>query len=234
MTAEPANSSPMTIAIIDLGVGNLRSVHKAVERAAHDRNLAAHAHVTQSCDAVRAADCVILPGVGAFGACMAGFNAIPGLREVFDEMVSDGEKPILGICVGMQILASRGLEFGDRPGLGYIPGTIRPIDVAASSVRVPHMGWNQIKTLKPHPVLTPTREEDTALDGADLYFLHSYHFDAENEDDVVASCAYGHGSPLSVMVGRGSLVGVQFHPEKSQLAGLHLLGNFLQWTVDRP
>jgi len=223
-------ATPTTIAIIDLGVGNLRSVHKAVERAARDRGLAVNAQVTRDAEDVVNADRIILPGVGAFAACMAGFQAITGLRAVLDQIVSEGQKPVLGICVGMQILASRGLEFGETPGLGYIPGTVMRIGGEGQSVRVPHMGWNAIKIVKPHPVCTPA----PGLDGADFYFLHSYHFAAENTDAVVATCAYGAGAPLNIMVSRGNLLGVQFHPEKSQAAGLHFLSNFLQWTVDCP
>jgi glutamine amidotransferase len=209
-----------TLAIIDYGSGNLRSVEKAVERAAREAGLARHVSVTDDPDLIAKADRLILPGVGAFAACMAGLAARPGVIEAVEHAALVEGRPFLGICVGMQLLANRGLEFGVSDGLGWIPGEVAPL-THSGQFRAPHMGWNAVETLSPHPVFD-------GLGGEVFYFAHSFHFVTEN-----ASHVYGvtrHGQEIAALIGRDNLVGAQFHPEKSQAAGLAFLGAFLAWS----
>ena len=215
-----------SVAIVDLGSGNLRSVEKAVERAAADNNLAARVQLTTSADEIRNADRIVLPGVGAFAACMAELNALDGMRDALEEAVFSRGVPLLGICVGMQMMATHGLEFGETGGLGWIPGEVRKLDSSTPGVRVPHMGWNQIAQVRDHALFTLPN-----LDGADFYFLHSYHFDTEIDVDVTAVCRYGDDadSRVTAAIARDNIAGVQFHPEKSQQAGLAFLAGFLKW-----
>ena len=204
-----------TIALIDYGAGNLHSVHNALK--------ASGAHgvkVTHNPDLVRRADRVVLPGVGAFGACAEGLRAVTGMVDALEERVLLGGVPFLGICVGMQLLATRGLEHGETPGLDWIPGEVRLIEPTDASVKVPHMGWNDV-------ALTPHARGHALVDEGEAYFLHSYHFHADEGRDVLAMT--DHGGGLVAAVARDNMVGVQFHPEKSQAYGLGLLERFLEW-----
>ena len=210
------------LAIIDYGSGNLRSVEKACLRVAREAGLAIDISVTASADDIAAADRIILPGVGAFAACRQGLAALPGVIEALEHAVLAEKRPFLGICVGMQLLASRGLEFGETDGLGWIAGDVKRLELSDPALRLPHMGWNKVTNTRPHPVL------DVLGDGSDVYFVHSYYFDAENDIDITAICHYGE--PFTAAVARDNILGVQFHPEKSQAKGLALLGAFLKWT----
>ena len=210
----------MIVAIVDYGAGNLRSAEKALAKAADDAG--ARVVVTADPDQVRKADKIVLPGVGAFADCKSGLSGLPGMIETLDEQVAKGGKPFLGICVGMQLMADVGIEFGETKGLGWIKGRVIVLDPADRSLRIPQMGWNDLKLKRPdHPVLKATHAGDHA------YFVHSYHFVAERREDVMAEVEYG--GPVAAMIGRDNLVGVQFHPEKSQQVGLNLLSAFLAW-----
>ena len=208
------------IAIIDYGSGNLRSVAKAFERASRDGGCDSTIAVTDDPASIRAADRLVLPGVGAFAASMAGLAARPGVLEALEHRVLADGRPFLGICVGMQLLAVQGLEFGPHDGLGWIPGVVKPIS-PREGFRAPHMGWNTIDIASPHPVLTGLQKEA-------FYFAHSYHFELENDQQVNA--VTDHGGEMAAAISRDNIVGVQFHPEKSQRAGLTLLANFLKWA----
>ena len=214
----------MSVAIIDYGSGNLHSAAKALERAARDSGLATAINVTSDPEVLRKAECVVLPGVGAFKDCHDGLMAVPGLWQALHEDVIDRGKPFLGICVGMQLMARRGLEHDVTEGFGWIPGDVKPITPRDRSFKIPHMGWNTLNLRRPHALLDgiPLGEG-----GLHAYFVHSYHLDAEHAEDVVATTA--HGQTVTAMVGRDNLAGTQFHPEKSQLLGLALLANFLRW-----
>ena len=202
----------MTIALIDYGAGNLHSVHNVL-RAAGVQGVI----VTSDAEVVRRADRIVLPGVGAFRACIEPLRAIPGMIDAMHEAVYDVGRPFLGICVGMQLLADAGEEFGRHEGLGWIPGTVRKIERDDPAIKVPHMGWNDVVAARAHPLIEP----------GEAYFLHSYHFEAANSADVVATS--DHGGPLVAAVGRDNILGVQFHPEKSQAYGLATLTRFLDW-----
>ncbi len=214
----------MSVAIIDYGSGNLHSAAKAFERAAREAGLDVPVAVTGDPDAVRAAERIVLPGVGAFADCRAGLDAVPGLVEALTEAVRGRGKPFLGICVGMQLMASRGLEHGVTPGLGWIPGDVRRIQPADAALKIPHMGWNVLHLQREHPLL-----DGIALGPAGLhaYFVHSYALDASGADHVVAVSDYG--GPVTAVVARDNMAGAQFHPEKSQALGLALIRNFLAW-----
>lgn len=214
----------MIVAIIDYGSGNLHSAAKAFERAARDSNTSAIIEVTSNPDKVRQAERIVLPGVGAFRDCRDGLKAIPGLWETIEEQVVRAGKPFLGICVGMQLMASRGLEHVTTEGFGWIPGDVKPIEPTDPALKIPHMGWNTLQQLKSHPLL-----EGMTLgpDGLHAYFVHSYHLAASNPDDVIATTDYS--VPITAIVGRDNIAGTQFHPEKSQTLGLALIGNFLKW-----
>lgn len=199
------------VALIDYGAGNLHSVHNAL-KAAGAPNIA----VTDDPAVVRAADRIILPGVGAFAACMGGLSAIPGMVDALEQRVLGDTVPFLGICVGMQLLATRGVEHGVHQGLGWIPGEVRLIE-AAPGIKVPHMGWNDVVPAAGAPLIAH----------GEAYFLHSYHFAAADDADVAAST--DHGGAVTAAVARDNIIGVQFHPEKSQAYGLGLLRRFLDW-----
>lgn len=213
----------MTVAIIDYGSGNLRSAANAFERAAREGN-GDTILVTADPDAVRAADRIVLPGVGAFADCKAGLAAVPGMIEVLTETVIEKGRPFLGICVGMQLIARRGLEKTVTQGLGWIDGDVEPIKPADSSLKVPHMGWNTIDIARSHALLEglPTGEK-----GLHAYFVHSYHMTLREASALIATADYG--GPVTAMVGRDNIAGTQFHPEKSQALGLGLIANFLRW-----
>lgn len=201
----------MSIALIDYGAGNLRSVENALRAAG-----ASDVVVTADPDAVRAADRIVLPGVGAYQACMGALSALPGMVETLHEQVVDKATPFLGICVGMQLMADAGEEYGRHEGLGWIGGTVRrlPDD---GSVKVPHMGWNDVTSDSGHALIEP----------GEAYFLHSYAFDVADPAQRLA--ATDHGGPITAAVGRDTMIGVQFHPEKSQAYGLAFLARFLAW-----
>jgi imidazole glycerol-phosphate synthase subunit HisH len=213
------------IAIIDYGSGNLHSAAKAFERAAREGGLASQITVTSDPEAVRRADRIVLPGVGAFADCRKGLDAVPGMVEAITEVAKAKGRPFLGICVGMQLLASRGLEYTVTDGLGWIPGDVKLIQPNDPSLKIPHMGWNNLHMQDEHALL-----DGIALgpDGLHAYFVHSYALAPKRSSDVVALAEYG--MPITAMVARGNIAGTQFHPEKSQTLGLQLIGNFLRWT----
>tara|TARA_R110002096_G_scaffold93780_6_gene211444 strand:+ start:640 stop:1278 length:639 start_codon:yes stop_codon:yes gene_type:complete len=210
----------MKTVIIDYGSGNLRSAEKAFERSVHELGLSMDIEVSGDADAVRAADRIVLPGVGAFGDCRRGLDAVPGLTDALEETVGEKARPFLGICVGMQLMAARGLEHGEHKGLGWIPGDVVEMVPSDTSLKIPHMGWNELQITKPHPVL-----KDLPVTHA--YFVHSYHLQPAEDGDVIARTDYG--GPVTAAVARDNMVGTQFHPEKSQALGLALIRNFLQW-----
>lgn len=214
----------MSVAIIDYGSGNLHSAAKAFERAARESGLSAPILVTRDPQVVRRAERVVLPGVGAFADCRRRLLAIDGMVEAMTEAVEQRGTPFLGICVGMQLLAERGLEHGVTPGLGWIAGEVAPIEPRDPALKIPHMGWNNLLPARPHALLEniPTGEN-----GLHAYFVHSYQLRVANPADIVATTDYGDA--LTAMVGRDTIVGVQFHPEKSQAMGLRLISNFLRW-----
>ena len=207
-----------SVALIDYGSGNLRSAEKALVRAAGGR---ADIVVTNDPAIVASADRIVLPGVGAFAACMAALSERDGVIEAMNHAVHDRGVPFLGICVGLQLMASRGLEFGVTPGLGWIDGDVRKIEVADPHLKIPHMGWNNLLDVTDLPVLSGLRA------GAPVYFTHSYAMFPSDDADVAAWV--DHGGRFPAAVARGNLAGVQFHPEKSQSAGLKLLSDFLEW-----
>ena len=223
------SSGGESVAIIDYSSGNLRSAAKAFERMAEESNRQTGSKievmVTSNPAVVRAADRIVLPGVGAFGDCLAGIMAIDGMRDALEEDVIGDGKPFLGICVGMQLMASRGLEHGDHEGFGWIPGTVDMINPADDSLKIPHMGWNDIQLSDSgatHPVFA-------GLDhGEHAYFVHSYAMQPEDPAHVLTTVDYA--GQIVAAVGRDNMVGTQFHPEKSQTVGLKLIANFLQWN----
>ena len=213
----------MKVAVIDYGSGNLRSAQKALERAASESAVTAEIVVTDDPDAVRAADRIVLPGVGAFADCMRGLDGVPGLRDAMEEGVRADAKPFLGICVGMQLMAERGLEHETAEGLGWIHGDVVRLAPDDDSLKIPQMGWNELSFRAEHPVL-----DGLAGDGpAYAYFVHSYHLAARAAEEVIATVDYG--GTVTAIVARDNMVGAQFHPEKSQRVGLQLLTNFLAW-----
>lgn len=207
-----------SVALIDYGSGNLRSAEKALRRAAGERT---DVRVTADPEIVSRADRIVLPGVGAFAACMTALRERDGLVEAMTEAVKDRGAPFLGVCVGMQLLATRGLEFGETPGLGWIAGDVARMQPSNPALKVPHMGWNAIEVAYGHPLL------QGEPDGAHMYFTHSFAMRPANPDDVLARA--DHGGLFVAAVARDNVAGVQFHPEKSQAAGLKLLANFLEW-----
>lgn len=213
----------MKLAVVDYGSGNLRSAAKALERAAAEAGLTASVAVTPAPEAVRRADRIVLPGVGAFGDCRRGLAALDGMIEALEESVIDGGRPFLGICVGMQLMATTGCEHGRHRGLGWVAGEVVAIEPENQGLKVPHMGWNELTVDgEGHPVLRGLAS------GTDVYFAHSYAFRAEDRGAVRAEVDYG--GPVTAVVARDNMIGTQFHPEKSQRAGLRLLANFLQWN----
>ena len=212
-----------TVALIDYGSGNLRSAAKAIERAAGEAEASYTVLVTSDADAVRRADRVVLPGVGAFADCKRGLSEVPGMLEALEEVVHRRGRPFLGICVGMQLMAERGREYGVTEGLGWIRGEVVKLEPADPALKIPHMGWNELNIRHPHPVLAGLPE------GSHAYFVHSYQFRLADPDTLIASADYG--GPFAAVVGRDNLVGTQFHPEKSQETGLALVANFLTWRV---
>lgn len=213
-----------TIAIIDYGSGNLKSAAKAFQRAANDLDNVPEIIVTDDPEKVLTATRIVLPGVGAFADCRAGLLAIAGLRDALQTRVIDQGAPFLGICVGMQLMAEKGVEKGTHVGLGWIPGSVEPIQPNDPDLKIPHMGWNNLTFTKPHAVFEGIPD---GPEGLHAYFVHSYHLVASDPDMVLATADYG-GS-ITAAVGRDNMIGTQFHPEKSQKLGLMLINNFLRW-----
>lgn len=213
----------MTVAIVDYGSGNLHSAAKAFERAAQDLDRQAIV-VTDNPDVVASADRVVLPGVGAFADCRRGLDAVDGMVAALDDVVRRKGRPFFGICVGMQLLAERGREYEVTEGLGWIAGEVDRITPNDASLKIPHMGWNTLNVVQPHPLL-----EGLPLgpEGRHAYFVHSYQLKPSNRADLVAEAEYG--GPVTAVVARDNIFGTQFHPEKSQRFGLALIANFLKW-----
>ena len=215
----------MTVALIDYGAGNLRSAEKAFERMIAAAGSRESVVITAEPEEVARADRIVLPGDGAFADCRRSLDAVPGMVEAIAEVIDRRGRPFLGICVGMQLLATRGVEHRVTAGLGRIPGEVRAVAPADPALKVPHMGWNTIGARAAHPLLDGV---PTGPDGLHAYFLHGFHLVAEQESDVVAVADYG-GS-VTAIVARGNVAGTQFHPEKSQRLGLAMIANFLNWA----
>jgi glutamine amidotransferase len=211
----------MSVVVVDYGSGNLRSAARACERAARDRGLSLDVKISGRAEDVRAAERIVLPGQGAFGDCKRGLAAVPGMIEALEESVIRQGKPFFGICVGMQLMAERGLEHGVHRGLGWLKGDVVAMAPTDKSLKIPHMGWNELFDLAPHPVLAGLKP------GCHAYFVHSYVLGAGDRRHVLSTCDYGGSFPA--IVGRDNMVGTQFHVEKSQATGLTLIGNFLEW-----
>lgn len=211
----------MTVAVVDYGSGNLRSAAKALERAARESGYRGAIEVTASPERVAAAERVVLPGVGAFADCRAGLAALPGMLEALEESAIRQARPFLGICVGMQLMASVGREHRDTPGFGWIAGEVVALKPADPGLKIPHMGWNELVIERAHPLLAGLDQ------GSHVYFVHSYQLRVETPGQQLAWVDYG--GPVTALVARDNLAGTQFHPEKSQTAGLRLLTNFLEW-----
>ena len=211
----------MTVAIVDYGSGNLRSAAKAFERAARESGGDDRVLVTSNPREVAAADRIVLPGVGAFADCRAGLYGVAGMVDTLQREVIERAKPFLGICVGMQLMATRGVEYGIHAGLDWIAGDVVRIEPGKDHLKIPHMGWNELLELKPHALLEGLKARDHA------YFVHSFQLKTTNAQTLLATTDYG--GPITAVVGRDNLAGTQFHPEKSQATGLRLIGNFLRW-----
>ena len=211
----------MNVAIVDYGSGNLRSAAKAFERAIAEAGLDMGVVVTADANLVRGASHVVLPGVGAFADCKRGLMALPGMADALNQAVIEGGRPFLGICVGMQLMATVGREHGEHRGFDWIAGEVVALKPDDETLKIPHMGWNQLKLARPHPVF------EGIGDGAHVYFVHSYGFARADGAQVVATADYG--GPLTAAIGRDNLLGTQFPPEKSQATGLALITNFLRW-----
>jgi glutamine amidotransferase len=214
----------MSVAIIDYGSGNLHSARKAFERAAREAGLSREVRVTARPEEVLGADHVVLPGVGAFADCRRGLDGVSGMVEALNEAVRQQGKPFLGICVGAQLMATRGLEHEVVAGLNWIAGDVAPIKPRDPGLKIPHMGWNTLDLRRSHPLLEGVK---TGAKGLHAYFVHSFQLYADDPGDVVATADYG--GPVTAIVARGNIAGTQFHPEKSQTLGLKLIANFLQW-----
>jgi glutamine amidotransferase len=210
-----------SIALIDYGSGNLRSAEKALLKVSAALGGARRVAVTADPEIVAGADAIVLPGVGAFAACMAAVKARPGLTAALDTAVRGRGVPYLGICVGMQLMATRGLEFGATPGFDWVDGEVRRIEPDGRQFKVPHMGWNGLREMAEHPLFADLGED------VPVYFTHSFAFFPARNEDVIAMV--DHGGRFPAAVARDNMAGVQFHPEKSQAAGLRLLSNFLEW-----
>ena len=214
----------MSVAIVDYGSGNLHSAAKAFERASRESGANAPIVVTRDPDAVRKADRVVLPGVGAFADCRRGLDAVPGMVDALEETVRGKGRPFLGICVGMQLMAERGREYVITEGLGWIKGEVDKIAPADPALKIPHMGWNTLAKRAGHKLLEGI---PVGPDGLHAYFVHSYQLKPSDGGDLVAQADYG--GPVTAIIARDSMAGTQFHPEKSQKLGLALIANFLKW-----
>lgn len=211
----------MVVAIIDYGSGNLRSAAKAFERCVNELGLNEEILVTNDPDRAAKADRVVLPGVGAFRDCREGLHAVDGMDEALKVAVFDRAVPFFGICVGMQLMASKSLEYGETDGLGWIGGSVTALEPSDASLKIPHMGWNEIQLQSDHVLL------DGLQNGDHIYFVHSYHVVTDNSDHTLATVDYG--GEVTAVIGRDNMIGTQFHPEKSQKAGLQMISNFLTW-----
>ena len=214
----------MRVAIIDYGSGNLRSATKAFERAAREAGIDAEIDLTDDAERVASADRIVLPGVGAYADCRRGLGAVSGMAEAVIDVVEHKARPFLGICVGMQLMSSRGLEKTITQGFGWIKGDVKEMTPSDPSLKIPQIGWNTLDLRHPHALFDGI---PTGPDGLHAYFVHSYQLNAQSADDVIARADYG--GPVTAMVGRDNIVGTQFHPEKSQKLGLALISNFLKW-----
>ena len=214
----------MSVAIVDYGSGNLHSAAKAFERASRGLENPENILVTRDPERVFRADRIVLPGVGAFADCRRGLDALDGMVEALVEAVRNKARPFFGICVGMQLMATRGREYVTTEGFGWVAGDVEKISPRDANLKIPHMGWNTLDLVGEHPVL-----EHLALGpkGSHAYFVHSYHLNATNQADVLARADYG--GPVTAIVARDTAIGTQFHPEKSQRFGLALISNFLKW-----
>ena len=215
----------MSVAIVDYGSGNLHSAAKAFERAAREEGLAQPIVVTSDPEEVARADRVVLPGVGAFADCRRGLDAVVGMVEALNDSVRGRGRPFLGICVGMQLMAERGREYEVTEGLGWIPGEVDRITPSDPDLKIPHMGWNTLNPVRPHKLMEGI---PAGPQGLHAYFVHSFHLKTAERTSLVAEADYG--GPVTAIVGRDTMVGTQFHPEKSQRMGLALIANFLKWT----
>ena len=211
----------MSVVVVDYGSGNRRAAEMVCARAARDRGLQLEVKISARAGDVRRASHIVLPGQGAFGDCKRGLAAVPGMIEVLTEAVVKEGRPFLGICVGMQLMAARGLEHGVHQGLGWLPGDVVAMAPTDRTLKIPHMGWNELVPRAAHPVL------EGLPAGTHAYFVHSYHFRPADPADLIAETDYG--GPLAAVIGHDNLIGTQFHPEKSQMAGLRLIANFLAW-----
>jgi glutamine amidotransferase len=212
----------MNAVIIDYGSGNLRSAAKAFERVAAEQSISGGVQVTNDATVVLAADHIVLPGQGSFGDCLQGLKSVPGMVDALVEAVLHKGRPFLGICVGMQLMADRGLEHGVHDGLGWIPGEVTALAPDQPGLKIPHMGWSDLTFhVNDHPVLRGMEP------GSHVYFVHSYAFKCAERKHLLATADYG--GEVAAVVGRNNLIGTQFHPEKSQAAGLRLIANFLRW-----
>ncbi len=214
----------MKTVIIDYGSGNLRSAEKSFERALKDGGLKGSVELTNDANIVRSADRIVLPGVGAFKDCRDGLRAIPDMWETLNEQVVQGGKPFLGICVGMQLMATRGLEGEETQGFGWIKGDVCKIEPNDAELKIPHMGWNTLDVEQSHQVLEGI---ETGQNGLHAYFVHSYHLAPLNASEKIATADYAQD--VTAIVARDNMIGTQFHPEKSQKLGLALISNFLKW-----
>ena len=214
----------MLVSIIDYGSGNLRSAQKAFQRAARDNNINAEIVLQRDPDELIKSDRIVLPGVGAFADCRNGLVSISGMMDALVESVTQKAKPFLGICVGMQLMADRGLEKETTDGFGWIAGEVSTIKPANPDLKIPQIGWNTLEVMQPHPLLEGIK---TGENGLHAYFVHSFHLECANTNECVAVTDYG--GPVTAMVGRDNFAGTQFHPEKSQKLGLALIANFLRW-----
>jgi imidazole glycerol-phosphate synthase subunit HisH len=214
----------MQVAIIDYGSGNLRSAAKAFERSARESGIAAEIILTDRAETVANADRIVLPGVGAYADCKAGLAAVPGMIDALNNAVITNARPFLGICVGMQLMSSRGLEKTITPGLGWIDGDVVEMTPHDPSLKIPQIGWNTINLARAHPVFAGIETGDRGLNA---YFVHSYHFQTRSNEYRLATVDYG--GPMTAAVARDNMIGTQFHPEKSQTLGLALIRNFLRW-----
>lgn len=216
----------MKVAIIDYGSGNLASASKAFERAARESGLSATINLTDKPDDVTAADRIVLPGVGAFADCRQGLDHIDGMVDALEEAVRKKARPFFGICVGHQLMATRGLEKTATKGLGWIAGDVVEIKPTNKTLKVPHMGWNTLDVTAEHPLFANVK---TGAKGLHAYFVHSFHMVPDDHNAVLGTCDYG--GPITAMVVKDNMIGTQFHPEKSQALGLALIANFLNWTA---
>lgn len=215
---------PETVAIIDYGSGNLRSAEKAFARAVKEAGLSARVIVTSDADSVSNADRIVLPGVGAFGDCTQGLSAVDGIVDALNDTVLNQGRPFFGICVGMHLMAEKGFEHGEHNGLGWLPGSVKPLAPSDSTLKIPHMGWNTIELTEAgckHPVSSVLSGDDHA------YFVHSYQMELADKSALLGFT--DHGGPVAAIVGRDNMIGTQFHPEKSQVVGLKLISAFLEW-----